>query len=331
MQIDWNLINENLRKFCENYKIIQKEVNPKIMCLLDMVFDEYIKYGQNYDMRKIIVDPSFVEPEESLEIVSDFFKNINENLYNEFRNNIYDSNYTKIEINEYGESNVKNNILNLSFKQNSEDKYMICHESIHRMFSCNFSDDDPLILLNKQMFLETNSCTFERLLYSNTKDKFFLKKRTIDDFNKTITYLFFDWISTVYLKQNKINLEIFNDEFNKIPNKNLQKAFYEYLNSLIALVQLNRMNFQFTIFRYIIGSTLSSTLITKIQNKELSIEEYLHLMSKLNTINTYEEGLDLLNLNYIKNNGILENIRKNYSGSCQELFIREMGDNRCKK
>ena len=68
------------------------------------------------------------------------------------------------------------NILNLSFKQNSEDKYMICHESIHRMFSCNFSDDDPLILLNKQMFLETNSCTFERLLYSNTKDKFFLKK-----------------------------------------------------------------------------------------------------------------------------------------------------------
>ena len=36
------------------------------MCLFDMVFDEYVKYGQNYDMRKIIVDPSFVEPEESL-------------------------------------------------------------------------------------------------------------------------------------------------------------------------------------------------------------------------------------------------------------------------
>lgn len=41
--------------------------------------------------------------------------------------------------------------------------------------------------------------------------------------------------------------------------------------------------------------------------------------------------LDLLNLNYIKNNGRLENIRKNYINSCQELFIREMGDNRCKK
>ena len=47
MQVNWELINKNLKEFQINYKVIQNFVNPFINPLLDLILEEYGIYGKN--------------------------------------------------------------------------------------------------------------------------------------------------------------------------------------------------------------------------------------------------------------------------------------------
>ena len=54
------------------------------------------------------------------------------------------------------------------------------------------------------------------------------------------------------------------------------------------------------------------------------------MMSDLTLVNTYEEALDIMNLNYIKNPKILDEIKDSYKKHNKYIFT-ERDDNKCKK
>lgn len=54
--------------------------------------------------------------------------------------------------------------------------------------------------------------------------------------------------------------------------------------------------------------------------RDMSKEEYIRMMSGLNRIETFEEALDLLDLNYLKNNDILNAVKRDYDSCCVEIF-----------
>ena len=116
MQVNWELINKNLKEFQINYKVIQNFVNPFINPLLDLILEEYGIYGKNIDLRKSIVDENYVSPEDSIEVVEEFLKNFDMGLYQKFQNLLRDENQVKIALDNKMESRVFNNILYLFLK-----------------------------------------------------------------------------------------------------------------------------------------------------------------------------------------------------------------------
>lgn len=330
MQVNWELINKNLKEFQINYKVVQNFVNPFINPLLDLILEEYQEYGKSIDIRKSIIDENYVSLEDSIEVVEEFFKDFDMGLYQKFQELLQDKNQVKIALDNKMESRVFNNILYLFLKQNGDDKYTICHEFTHKFFPYIHNYDDTISTLSRQMVVEINSLTMEKLFNDKEKNNLFLKNRLISDFNKTISYSFIDWMSQIIKKYGMIDGNIFVKEFNNLENDNKRMGFYTYLNTLAALIQNNNMAFQNEAFRYIIGSTLSSTLFYRLKNETISVEEYIKMMSDLTLVNTYEEALDRMNLNYIKNPKILDEIKDSYKKHNKYIFT-ERDDTKCKK
>ena len=96
MQVNWELINKNLKEFQINYKVIQNFVNPFINPLLDLILEEYGIYGKNIDLRKSIVDENYVSPDDSIGVVEELLKNFDIGLYQKFQNHLSDENQVKI-------------------------------------------------------------------------------------------------------------------------------------------------------------------------------------------------------------------------------------------
>lgn len=292
-----------------------------VIKLCEIIVEEYAKLGQNIDLRKNEKGYSFMEINSSIEFVGNFYKNFDESLYDSYNNIIYDPNRTVIKLGNKINSRVKGNSLFLFLEQKTSDIFTICHESAHAIFQPSFGTVISNELVNKLIFSEINSITFERIINEQVEEKnLMLRQRVIEDFSKALAYIFIDWITNVYKKYTKIDDEIFWFELNSIDNVVLKNAYKKYVGQLMVIVQEGKLYNQIVYSKYIIASTLSATLFKRIQSGEISNKEYIKMMSDLNKIETFEEALNLLNLNYMKNDDILDTVKKDYDSCCVELF-----------
>lgn len=322
MEKTLQVINENLKMYCKDYNVVQRDMNNNVMKLCEIVLDEYEKMCSSKNLLQ--QDQSkydFIDINDSIEIVANFYKGFDDSLYNSFLNVIYDKERTKIKIGDKNDSVDINNTMYLYLGQNISDIFTITHESAHKIFQNFLQEPISIGLINRLTFVEINSITLERLIAKQVDDNNeFLKARTESDFLKVIVYLFIEWISEIYRKYNIITQDIFRNELHNIKNENMKKAFFQYLPQLLNKVANNELYGQLLSSRYILGSVLSSTLSKRIESKELSKEEYIKMMSGLNRIETFEEALDLLDLNYLKNNDILNAVKRDYDSCCVEIF-----------
>lgn len=322
MEKTLQVINENLKMYCKDYNVVQRDMNNNVMKLCEIVLDEYEKMCSSKNLLQ--QDQSkydFIDINDSIEIVANFYKGFDDSLYNSFLNVMYDKGRTKIKIGDKNDSVDINNTMYLYLGQNISDIYTITHESAHKIFQNFLQEPISIGLINRLTFVEINSITLERLIAKQVDDNNeFLKARTESDFLKVIVYLFIEWISEIYRKYNTITQDIFRNELHNIKNENMKKAFFQYLPQLLNKVANNELYGQLLSSRYILGSVLSSTLSKRIESKELSKEEYIKMMSGLNRIETFEEALDLLDLNYLKNNDILNAVKRDYDSCCAEIF-----------
>lgn len=321
MEANWKKINSNLEQYWQNYSNVQKIMDAYVIKLCEIIVEEYAKLGQNIDLRKNEKGYSFMEINSSIEFVGNFYKNFDESLYDSYNNIIYDPNRAVIKLGDKINSRVKGNSLFLFLEQKTSDIFTICHESAHAIFQPSFGTVISNGLVNKLIFSEINSITFERIINEQVEEKnLMLRQRVIEDFSKALAYIFIDWITNVYKKYTKIDNEIFWFELNSIDNVVLKNAYKKYVGQLMVIVQEGKLYNQIVYSKYIIASTLSATLFKRIQSGEISNKEYIKMMSDLNKIETFEEALNLLNLNYMKNDDILDTVKKDYDSCCVELF-----------
>lgn len=326
----WKKINENLKDFCEQEDPILNTIPIKNNSkeLFDIILRQYNNIDTNtFELFEYDINYEKIDLNDSIKIVADFYKDIDETLYNAFYNIIYDSENTKIRIDSSIESEVVKNKLNLNLHQNSYDIFVLCHESAHRIFQPVISKINKDLINKKTIiqfwFNEINSITLERVLNQKIeldKNKF-LYRRLLGDLSRTIVYLFVDWISEVYLKHQKyIDFNILKVEISKIEDETIKNIFYKHIAFLMDVVYNNDVYIQFYFSKYILASVLSATLSQNLEKGNLSYQEYLEMMLKLNNIETIEEGLNILGLNYLENSDMLDKIKHNYNNSCEEIL-----------
>ena len=321
MELKWEVINSNLEMYWKNYYYIQEIIECNVLKLCNIIMTSYAKYGQNIDLRKTKLEYPFIDINTSIEIVGNFYKSFDESLYNSYRNIIYDKEKTVIELESKEKSYVNNNKLHLCLEQNSSDIFKICHETSHAVFQSKFSQNISESMAYQLMFTEVNSITLEHLIYDYIEEKNLRSLEIItDDFLKVIFYMFINWIANVYKKNGKIDNNIFWEELNAIENIVVKNAYKKYIGLLVAKVQRNEINNQLVMSKYIIASSLSAPLFKRLKNGVITSEEYIKMMSDLNKIESFDEALDLLNLNYIQNSDILDTIEKDYDSCCSKFF-----------
>lgn len=321
MELRWDIINANLEKYIKKYYYVQGIIEECVLKLCDRIMNVYGKYGQNIDLRTCKIEYPFMEINESIEIVGKFYKSFDESLYNSYRNIIYDKEKTFIQLDKKEKSCVNNNKLYLCLEQNSSDIFTICHETAHAVFQSRFSQDLVISMTYQLMFTEVNTITLEHLINEHIEENNLrMLERVADDFLKVILYMFINWITNVYKRNSKIDDKIFWGELNSIENPVVKNAFKKYLGIFLAKVQNDKIYDQLLRSKYIIASALSATLFKRFQSGAITKEEYIKMMSDLNKIESFEEALNILNLNYIENSDILDTIEKDYDSCCEKFF-----------
>lgn len=307
----WNVINKNLDDYCTQRDFLQREINSYVKKLAEIIIEQYnFIEPQSFKMFSSNIEYKKQNLEDTFKIVSKFFKDINEDLYNSFLNIMYNKDMTKISCVE-NIHEVTQGKLYLGFSQTSSDPYILCHEVVHKIFSPKKEVD------------EVNSITFEKILNDkyNIDDNKFMMERLSSDLSEAILFLFVEWISKIFLKNNKkVNEKIIKNELEKLDNQLLKFIFEIKINYLLNMIYKNELYRQVAMARYIIGSTFSTTILNKIRKGIWSFENYFKKVNQLNTITTFQDGLNILELNYITNNDILIEIQKNYFSFYQEIY-----------
>ena len=320
----WNIINTNLKKYLKQRDSLQEEIISYVKKLALIIVEEYPSYKQNnFKMFALDVQYEFQDLNDTFKIVSDFFKEIDLDLYESFLNIIYDDEITKISCNSTLNGVIQDKLF-LSFSQNSSDAYVLCHEAIHKIF--NQKKDIKEInksYVMQMLFDEVNSITFEKIFNDKNDVDFnkFMNERLQSDLSKSILFLFVEWILEVFIKNNEnISEKIIKKELDIFNNKMLKNIFGIKINYLLNMVYKDELYRQVVMAKYIIGSTISTSIYKKIKKEEWDYKLYFRKINLINDIKNFKEGLNILELNYLANDDILSEIQKNYHSFYQKMY-----------
>ncbi|MBE6161732.1 MAG: hypothetical protein E7158_05905 [Firmicutes bacterium] len=316
-EVNFYKINDGLKE-CAKGNSFMLETNSYVENLFRIILKNYYLYKND----KIEYKP--LEISESIKKAGMIFKEIDSVLYDSFNNIITDKKHTTITITKNRQSYVDGEKIFLNLTNTSRDIIEIIHESIHKVFNPKIYKIEEVKHIIRLFFNELNSITFERIANDKLdidKDKF-LYERFISDMEKSIFYMFYNFVFKIYLKRGNVNIDIIKEEINNIQDLLLKQIFIENLDDNIVKLEYNSeylAKFQVQISRYIIASVLSASIYKNIKDGKMTYKDCISKMEELNNINNYMEGLDLFGLNYIKSNNVLEQLDYNYNKSCELL------------
>ena len=300
------------------------DLNSYVSPLYDIVLKQYDKVDDSFSMFTNTINYEPLNNNDAFNIVGNKFKKIDISLYNSYLNILYDRQLTKI-INGSNPSFVYGEELFINLKNTTSDVSEIAHEVMHRIFNQKQYNIENTSDVAKIFFVEVNSITFESIIneeLSIDKDNF-LKERFYSDLSKTIYYKFCIFMYKIIKEKGYIDNDILYSKINELSDDNLKTIFNKHLKVLCKTLynRVQRVDFDMLIFsKYIVASVLSKTIYKDICEGKLSFNEYFNRMLKLNKLDSFIEGLNILDVNYIYKSDILDALDRNYTNYYNNLF-----------
>lgn len=306
-------------KICLSDKcILKKEINNlnTVMKLVEMTLKKPFAYQKLKYQTKVDLNTS-------IDIIYNFFTEINPNYGNQFLNilretiedNKYFVEFEKSDKNSYVDGKGK---VYIYYNETLDDTYSIMHEIIHK-FSTQKNQTSSI----KKLLGEIPTITFEYLLedYLLKKTSFKKDEILINKYNSLIANtdkcleVFTEYnLIKMYQKNEKINDEIINKHLSIFDKKDLE---YQTLNELLEPVIdkiLDKKYLSFIILNryiiaYITGIYLKNkieidknleelfTLINILGKNDITKEEDIKIINNLNLPFTYEDNIKITDEN----------------------------------
>lgn len=314
-------INNNLAAYSSQKYPLDERTWKWILHLCQISIKQFINVEEYIFKNAIFYEKMNLN--DSLNIVANFYKEIDENLYHAFLNQMYNADYTKFQINSTKNNRVRNQCILLDLHENTSDSFCILHEASHKIFQPFFGkkviDDNRYPLLfseNLPFFLERKFN--EKIDIDKNK---FLYDRLINLIEASVICLFTEWMLKIYKENNQhINPMILRQEIEKITDPFFRQVVEKKASYLLVNLAKSTIYKRGSFSKYILAGVLAPTLYKNVKEEKWTLPQFLKKMSTLNTINSFEEGLDILELNYLKDKNVIIKLEENFMQDCENMI-----------
>ncbi len=314
----WEKINKNLKAYIDFRKT---DDFYKFSEILKPINNIVLNQGNEIDFENKYIN--IMNVTEAEEISKEFFKSIDNTIFEKFNELINDKQRCDISKNE--EKNMaKDGIMYVQDTNNLKTVYSLCHESIH-IISNTFNKNFYYML-----FGEINSLTFERLLNEFLEENNFKEDNNLLLLERINNYIFLagacefiEMVRLLFIKDGFISKENIKLEVDKLPNKKKQYIFNKYGNYYLNIILENKTANNIIYEKYILATVLSATLKNRINDDPNYLKEYLEKFDTIANIKNIMKSLDQLDFDFISNKRMLETLRINYNGECEKIIQQQ--------